>query len=299
MTSRYQILEKLGEGGSGAVYKAYDKTLNRQVAIKRLSSMKDAVRTADIKTALCTEASLMARARHPGIITTYDLAEDQEGMFIVMELLSGQELTKWIRSKPMDWPDFVQTVLQTLSAIIAMHQKGILHLDLTPDNIRMQRQNDGCVQAVIIDFGLAQHAPKPVRQRLGTDGRLFGSVRYMAPEQFHLREVDARTDLYALGCVYYQCLTAKAPFRGATSEAIRDAHLNHQLNPLHQMRPDLPQSICDWIDWMIKPQIHQRPSTTPRVINNETAEYAPAEGTAKGVPRKRTWYHRLGFSFAG
>jgi serine/threonine protein kinase len=261
MNTRYQILEKLGEGGSGCVFKAYDTTMDRSVAIKRLLADSDAVRTTDVPTALRTEAALMAKVRHPSVITAYDVAEDSEGLFIVMELLGGHELTKWINTSEMSWSDFSSLVTQTLSALAAMHEKGVLHLDLTPENIRVQRQEDGTLRATLIDFGLAQHAPQPVKQRLSPDGRLFGSVRYMAPEQFHLSQVDARTDLYSIGCVFYRCLTGKSPFSGSTAEAIRDAHLSHELRPLHELRPDMPKVVCDWVHWMIRMEISDRPAS--------------------------------------
>lgn len=257
---RYQILESLGEGGSGSVFLALDTVLQRRVAIKRLLTAEGAVRTDDEITAIKREAATMAQLRHENIVTTFDIAEDAEGLFIVMELVEGRDLEAWLRFQPLVWNDFAQVVMQTLDAMLAAHQKNILHLDLKPQNIRVQRLPDGRLKTSLLDFGLAQLATGPQKQRLSQDGRLFGTVHYMAPEQFRLEELDTRTDLYALGCIYYECLTGKAPFDGATSVAVRDAHLAHEITPLKEKRPDLPPPLCDWVMWLIMPDRADRPN---------------------------------------
>jgi serine/threonine protein kinase len=257
---RYQILESLGAGGSGTVFLALDAVLQRRVAIKRLLTVDGAARTDDEITAIKREAATMAQLRHENIVTTYDIAEDAEGLFIVMELVEGQDLEAWLRFQPLAWNDFVQVVTQTLDAMLAAHRLRVLHLDLKPGNIRIQRLPDGRLKTTILDFGLAQLAMAPEKQRLSVDGRLFGSVYYMAPEQFRLEEIDTRTDLYALGCIYYECLTGKMPFQGSTSVAVRDAHLAHELIPLQQKRPDLPAPLCHWIMWLLQADRAQRPN---------------------------------------
>lgn len=257
---RYQILESLGEGGSGSVFLALDTVLQRKVAIKRLLMTEGAVRTDDEITSIKREAATMAQLRHENIVTTFDIAEDAEGLFIVMELVEGRDLEAWLKFQPLVWNDFAQVVMQTLDAMLAAHHKNILHLDLKPQNIRVQRLPDGRLKTSLLDFGLAQLATGPQKQRLSEDGRLFGSVHYMAPEQFRLEELDTRTDLYALGCIYYECLTGKAPFDGATSVAVRDAHLAHEITPLQEKRPDLPPPLCEWVMWLIKPDRADRPN---------------------------------------
>lgn len=257
---RYQILEPLGEGGSGSVFLAMDTVLQRKVAIKRLLMTEGAVRTDDEITSIKREAATMAQLRHENIVTTFDIAEDAEGLFIVMELVEGRDLEAWLKFQPLVWNDFAQVVTQTLDAMLAAHRKSILHLDLKPQNIRVQRLPDGRLKTSILDFGLAQLATGPQKQRLSEDGRLFGTVHYMAPEQFRLEELDTRTDIYALGCIYYECLTGKAPFEGATSVAVRDAHLAHAIIPLQQKRPDLPPQLCEWVMWLIMPDRANRPN---------------------------------------
>ncbi len=257
---RYQILEPLGEGGSGSVFLAMDTVLQRKVAIKRLLMTEGAVRTDDEITSIKREAATMAQLRHENIVTTFDIAEDAEGLFIVMELVEGRDLEAWLKFQPLVWTDFAQVVTQTLDAMLAAHRKSILHLDLKPQNIRVQRLPDGRLKTSILDFGLAQLATGPQKQRLSEDGRLFGTVHYMAPEQFRLEELDTRTDIYALGCIYYECLTGKAPFEGTTSVEVRDAHLAHAIIPLQQKRPDLPPPLCEWVMWLIMPDRANRPN---------------------------------------
>ncbi|MEZ5385195.1 MAG: serine/threonine-protein kinase [Prosthecobacter sp.] len=257
---RYQILEPLGEGGSGSVFLAMDTVLQRKVAIKRLLTTEGAVRTDDEITSIKREAATMAQLRHENIVTTFDIAQDEKGLFIVMELVEGRDLEAWLKFQPLVWNDFAQVVTQTLDAMLAAHRKNILHLDLKPQNIRVQRLPDGRLKTSILDFGLAQLATGPQKQRLSEDGRLFGTVHYMAPEQFRLEELDTRTDLYALGCIYYECLTGKAPFEGETSVAVRDAHLAHAIIPLQQKRPDLPPQLCEWVMWLIMPDRANRPN---------------------------------------
>jgi eukaryotic-like serine/threonine-protein kinase len=260
MSPRYEIIEQLGQGGSGCVFRAYDKTLKRQVAIKRLLTAEEAVRTDDATTAIKREAATMAQLRHEHIVTTYDIAEDDKGLFIVMDFAEGSDLEEWLKYHPLAWNDYVQVVTQTLDAMLTAHRLRILHLDLKPANIRVQRLPDGRLKTTLIDFGLSQLAAVPEKQRRAEDGRLFGSVHYMAPEQFRLEPLDTRTDLYALGCIYYECLSGKAPFSGSTSVAVRDAHLAHDVIPLHQRRPELPIPLCDWVMWLLHPDRNQRPN---------------------------------------
>lgn len=255
MTQRYKILEQLGS--SGVVYKAYDTLLNRYVAIKRLASHEEAStedRISDIKMGV----SLLTTLQHPCIATTYECASDETGFFMVMELVEGSNLQDFIKGTPVGLQDFEALSSQCMEAITMAHQRGILHLDLKPENIKISRHPDGRLQVKLVDFSLPY--PTFVTSLEGA------SIHHVAPEQWRQEFLDTRTDLYALGCIFYEALSKRRPFDHNSREEVIQAHLQHCVYPLREIVPGLPQPVCDWVMWLINFSVAHRPANTEQAM---------------------------------
>ena len=192
---RYKIYEKMGTGGVGAVFRAYDSQLKRWVAIKRLLSATEASSNDPDTAELRREADTLASLRNPNIVTIFDVASDDEGLFIVMELLEGEDLADVLARGPLSYDDFKELATQTLEGLLAAHQNHILHRDIKPENIKVERLPGGRLQSKIIDFGLARAGLRARKQTEDQAGTVMGSIFYMAPEQLTREPVDARTDL--------------------------------------------------------------------------------------------------------
>ncbi len=203
MADRYKIYERLGEGGVGAVFRAYDTQLKRWVAIKRLfAEPGDETDTDELR----READALASLRNANIVTIFDVASDAEGMFLVMELLEGEDLSDVIEKSPLSFDDFKELASQTLEGLMSAHHIHILHRDIKPENIKIERLPGGRLQSKIIDFGLARAGLKARKQTESDLGTVMGSIFYMAPEQLTRSPVDERSDLYSL-----HRLVAKSP----------------------------------------------------------------------------------------
>ncbi len=261
MSNRYEIREQIGKGGLGAVYKALDTQLQREVAIKRVLSPDQATEE-EVQAAannLMAEAQTLSSLNHPNIITVFDVGQDEQGGFVVMELLKGETLDDTIERGVLTQEDFGEVVIQSLEALIAAQANDVIHRDIKPTNIMVIWQASGKFQIKILDFGLAKFSKSPSVQTMDQEDSVLGSIFFMAPEQFERGELDARTDLYQMGCVYYNALTSQYPFNGETAPQVMNAHLQHKVVPLEQIRPDLAPSICQWVMWLINRDIEHRP----------------------------------------
>ncbi len=289
MAGRYKILEHLGAGGVGEVFKAFDTQLDRYVAIKRLLSREESETSDSMTSTLRKEAASLATLQHPNIVSVYDLSSDDVGMFIVMELLEGDTLNDWLKNGNMDLLDFKEFATQTLEGILSAHQVNILHRDLKPENIKMNRLPGGRLQAKIVDFGLARMSYAARKQTEDQSGNVLGSIFYMAPEQFLRKALDGRSDLYSLGCVYYQCLSGRRPFDGETVHAVMDAHLQHLVYDLKELCPHVPGPICEWVMWLINADQAHRPANARAALDHlralvDAGWFAVAEAIPVAVP---------------
>jgi serine/threonine protein kinase len=261
MEERYEIKGKIGQGGLGAVYRAFDARMNREVAIKRiLSNPGDKSITAEATKQLMQEAGSLASLQHPNIVTIYDVGTDFDGPFVVMEMLTGETLEELIGRGSFTWSDFRQLAMQTLEALIAAQELHIVHRDLKPGNIMLTWLPSGKFQVKIVDFGLAKLSAAPSLQTIDQSDGVFGSIYFMAPEQFERVPIDLRADLYAIGCVFYYALTGTYPYDGDTAAEVMGAHLQHHVTPLHEVREGIPLWACDWIMW----HINRLPSDRPQ-----------------------------------
>lgn len=262
MEERYEIREKIGQGGLGAVYRGYDTRMNREVAIKRISQTAgDPALQEESTRQLIKEAGALASLQHPHIVTIYDIGKDEDGPFAVMELISGKTLDELIERAPLTWPDFRELAMQTQEALIAAQELNLIHSDIKPSNLMLTWLPSGKFQVKIVDFGLATLAQSQSREELEELEAVFGSIFFMPPEQFERVPLDARSDLYSMGCVYYQALAGTYPFQGETGHEVMHAHLNHTVKPLQEIRADIPLWVCDWIMWHINRHPQDRPES--------------------------------------
>lgn len=280
MEERYEIKGKVGQGGLGAVYRAYDIRMSREVAIKRIATDPSDDTVSDEATRqLIKEAGSLASLQHPNIVTIYDVGSDDDGPFVVMELLTGDTLEKLISDGSFTWVDFRELAMQTMEALIAAQELNLVHRDLKPGNIMVNWLPSGKFQVKIVDFGLAKLTAKPSLQTIDQSDGVFGSIYFMAPEQFERVPLDHKVDLYAIGCVFYYALTGTYPFDGEHAAEVMAAHLQHHVDPLQEVREGIPVWVCDWIMWHINRQPSDRPESARQslqvFVENDTAQQNP------------------------
>lgn len=266
MAERYKIYEQLGSGGMGAVFRAYDNDLKRWVAIKRLTNLREGAADENLISDLRREADALASLRNPNIVTIFDVASDAEGLFMVMELLEGEDLADVVSRGPLHYDDFKELASQTLEGLLAAHERHILHRDIKPENIKVERLPGGRMQSKIIDFGLARAGLRARKQTEDQSGTVMGSIYYMAPEQLTRQPVDERTDMYSLGCVFYEALSGRKAFDGDSVAVVIDKHINHDLVPLHVVAPHVPPWLGAWVLRLMAQKPEDRPASAQQAI---------------------------------
>jgi serine/threonine protein kinase len=235
----YKILEKLGEGGMGEVYKAQDTKLDRFVALKFLPSQLTASK--DDKARFIQEAKAASAMNHPNVCTIYSIEEYNNQLFISMEYVEGKTLKD--KKDSLSEKQILEIGIQVAEGLAAAHEKGIVHRDIKPENIMIRK--DGIAQ--IMDFGLAKLYKDSNVSRLTKAGSTVGTMGYMSPEQVQGLDVDHRTDIFSFGVVLYELLAGESPFKGMHETAIMYEIVNVDAPPLSTLKPDIDPELDEII----------------------------------------------------
>jgi eukaryotic-like serine/threonine-protein kinase len=255
--SHYRIDTQLGKGGMGVVYRAHDQRLRRDVALKLLPAALAG--HDDRRARLLAEARAASALNHPGITTIYEVGEDGEHVFIVMELVVGETLRAVISEGPMETRALARLGAQIAEALAAAHAHGVVHGDVKPENIIVQP--DGRVK--LLDFGIARQAAHETlaitRQETSpVESNVVGTLAYMAPEQLRGADPDARADLFSLGVVFYELAAGHRPFPGPTATALMTQVLNEAPAPLAKLAPLAPPELARIVHKLLEKQAESR-----------------------------------------
>ncbi len=270
--SHYEVLEQLGEGGMGRVYKAIDTRLGRTVALKFLAP--HLVSNDESRRRFIREAKAAAALQHPNICTVYEIDEVDGQTFIAMAYLDGQELSQEIESGPLKIERLIELTEQVARGLQEAHGKGVVHRDIKPANIMVTTQG----QAVLMDFGLAQLAHGG--SKLTKEGTSLGTSAYMSPEQTTGEKLDLRTDVWALGVVLYEMATGQVPFQGHYEQAILYSILNEPPEPITAVRTGVPPELERIVNKCLAKRAGERYQTVSDLLADLSAL---KRGTESGV----------------
>ncbi len=258
----YKVLHKLGQGGMGWVMLAEDTQLGRRVALKVMRSQHAAEQ--ESRERFTREAKAAAQLNHDNIVTIYQVGDDQGIPFFAMELLEGGTLQQRLEyPKPLSLGAAVRIAREIAAGLSAAHQRGVIHRDIKPANIWLESPKG---RVKILDFGLARQSDAKITG-LTQAGEIVGTPHYMAPEQARAKPIDARCDLFSLGCILYRMTTGRLPFAGETLLATLTAIAVDMPTPVRELNPQAPEALCDLIWRLLAKDPNQRPANAKEVID--------------------------------
>jgi serine/threonine protein kinase len=275
----YEVLSVLGEGGMGIVFKGFDESLRRFVAIKVLAPHLASSQKARLR--FIREARAAAGINHPNVVTIHAVNNKGELPFLVMEYIAGSSLRHRIRVGPdLEPGEVFRIAAQIAKGLAAAHEHGVIHRDIKPANIMLE---DGVERVKITDFGLAVAAMNV--SGITSQGQLVGTPAYMSPEQINAQPVDSRSDLFSLGCVMYAMVAGHSPFQGThTLEVIRKV-CDHDPPPLHELEPTIPRTLSDLVAWLLEKKPEDRPQSSTEFAALLTQHLASANGRSSDSMR--------------
>ncbi|MER5929669.1 serine/threonine-protein kinase [Streptomyces sp. NPDC002054] len=280
IADRYQLATVLGQGGMGQVWTAYDRRLDRRVAVKLLRPDKVAgpgTVAEELRRRFVRECRVTAQVDHPGLVTVHDAGSDGDDLYLVMQYVEGADLADHLAEhEPYPWQWAVSVAAQLCSVLSAVHAVPIVHRDLKPRNVMVRP--DGTI--LVLDLGVASVMDTDTT-RLTHTGSPIGSPAYMAPEQAMGGAVGPRTDLYALGVLMYELLSGSVPFAGSTALGVLHRHLYEPPLPVRQLRPEIPHQLEALLLHLLAKDPQDRPSSAQEVYE-ALAPLLPAHGTAAG-----------------
>ena len=286
LAGKYRIIDKIGEGGMGTVFLASQEPIDRQVAIKvlhhSLTSDDVAVRRFE------REARVISRMRHPNTVTIYDFGRTQAGeLFLVMEFLEGQTVAQLVRNEgPLPGLRGARIIRQACGSLSEAHEVGIIHRDLKPDNIFLTQFGDQQDFVKVLDFGLVKLADSDSVHRLTQAGKVYGTPRYMAPEQAEGKPIDHRSDIYTLGVVMYEMLMGRPLFVAETMVALLVKHIQSPPPPMAAVRPDLDVDprLESIVMWALAKKPQDRPQTVKELARELERWEQEAQARLTGTP---------------
>ncbi|HEY0192373.1 MAG TPA: serine/threonine-protein kinase [Kofleriaceae bacterium] len=282
IAGRYRILAKLGEGGMGAVYRAEQISLKRQVAVKVLRP--EVLGNELLLRRFNAEAEAVAKLSHPNTVNIYDFGQDRDGaLFIAMEFIEGQSLRGVLQREPLSPRRALAIAHQVAASLADAHRHGVIHRDLKPDNVMLQDRGRELDVARVLDFGIAKlrDETRATQMQMTQQGDVVGTPQYMAPEQIRGEKVDGRTDIYALGCMLYEMLTGRRPYEAPSVLAMLSKHLIEQAVPPSRLRPELPPQI----DALIMAAMAKDPAGRPASMDDVGEQLAQLLASAPPDPR--------------
>src|SRR6201987_5469966 len=255
---RYEILEVLGEGGMGAVYKARDRALDRIVALKVIRP--ELAANADILQRFKQEILLSSKVTHRNVVRIYDLGETEGFKFITMEYVEGRDLRQLLKQRgKLEVNDAVDIIGQVFNGLGVAHREHIIHRDLKPSNIML----DASGRVVIMDFGLARTV---VSDGMTRTGLMVGTMEYMSPEQAHAKDLDARSDIFTVGLIFYELLTGKMPYEAESAVASLLKRTNERAAPVSSHDAAIPRPLTLIVAKCLEPDPKLRYQSTAEVL---------------------------------
>jgi tRNA A-37 threonylcarbamoyl transferase component Bud32 len=255
---KYRVIAKVGEGGMGTVFRAENVVTGKHVAVKWMHPHVAA--NSDAAERLLREAQAASRLTHPNVVDVYDIVQDDQTLFLVMELLEGETLGSCLQRNPHPKiSEFIALLLPAMEGVAAAHDKGVIHRDLKPDNIFLVRVPGSTrVTAKVVDFGIAKVAGTQGLTLTGT-GMSLGTPLYMSLEQLRGdKDVDARADVYAFGVILYEAITGYMPYSATTLSELAIKVATTDAVPVKELRPDVPTQLARAVDWAIARKREQR-----------------------------------------